>query len=287
MRSWWLPALVSSGLAVLSGCGGAFNPTYNLTCPGPLAAKASGAANLVYTSADPISVDWRVTPSTTGTFVQPTTVGPATNEDEPVTVGSQFNAAAEGTATISAVVDGDTVASCTVQVLPEGVEPVTLTLVVVGMGSVSGSAGNLACPGTCSASLVPETAVTLTPTPATNWDLTSVTGGCTDAGNGTYTVAPAVDTTCVFTFEDASAPSFVTIPAGPFSRGCDGANCSGDAPLTTVTFSQAYDIDLNEVTVSQYKACVDGGPCTEPLPGARAPPVTGARRARTTFPSTA
>jgi sulfatase modifying factor 1 len=261
--------LAVGGAALLAGCGGGFDPTYVLTCPSAVTAKTVGAVSLAYTASDPIIVEWRITPANAGTFGQLETPGAATNEGEPVTIGTQLNAQTAGSATIDALVDSEKVASCAVEILPEGVEPVTLTLVVAGMGSVSGSVGGLACPGTCAAEVAPGTAVTLTPTPATNWTLGGVTGGCADAGDGTYTVSPSADTTCTFTFMDASNPgNTVMVPAGAFTRGCEGG-CSGDSPLGTVTLSQAFRIDVTEVTVSDYKACVDAGACT--APGSREP----------------
>jgi len=59
----------------------------------------------------------------------------------------------------------------------------------------------------------------------------------------------------------------VLIPAGTFWMGCNSAkdtNCqSNESPQHKVTLSSYY-MDVNEVTVGQYKACVDAGVCTAP-----------------------
>jgi iron(II)-dependent oxidoreductase len=63
------------------------------------------------------------------------------------------------------------------------------------------------------------------------------------------------------------APNMQLIPAGPFWMGCNEAidtNCNDDEkPYHEVTLS-AYYIDRYEVTVRDYKACVDAGVCTVP-----------------------
>ena len=262
MRHAWFSALALLGAAPLAACGG-FDPTYVLTCPAPLAEKTVGTVSLAYTASDPIAVEWRIAPATAGTFGAAESPAPPTNEGEPLTVGTQFNAAERGTAKISAFVESVEVASCSVEILPEGVEPVTLTVVVSGMGAVRADVGGIVCPGTCAATLAPGTPVVLTPTPAANWDLTSVVGGCADAGDGTYTVSPDADTTCTFTFEDQTSPgNTVMVPSGSFTRGCTG--CPGDTPKGTVTLSRGFRIDVTEVTVAAYKACVDVGSCTIP-----------------------
>ena len=78
----------------------------------------------------------------------------------------------------------------------------------------------------------------------------------------------------VWTFrtEDMAAAAvlsaMVTIPAGEYRMGCDGANpeeeCFADElPLHTV-YLDAYQIDKYEVTISEYRACVAAGACTAP-----------------------
>ncbi|CAN0571979.1 unnamed protein product, partial [Laminaria digitata] len=99
-----------------------------------------------------------------------------------MTVGTQFNPEGEGAAKLVASVNGVDVGSCDVDVLPANVAPVTLTLVVVGMGQVTAAEPALDCPGTCAADVLPGTKVRLTAAPATDWELTTVTGGCMDVG---------------------------------------------------------------------------------------------------------
>ncbi len=62
----------------------------------------------------------------------------------------------------------------------------------------------------------------------------------------------------------------VLIPQGSFKMGCvpcDGVYCgycdSNEKPQHTVTLDAFY-MDVHEVTVAKYKACVDAGKCTAP-----------------------
>ncbi len=59
------------------------------------------------------------------------------------------------------------------------------------------------------------------------------------------------------------------VPAGPFQMGCNPAldrDCEFDeTPLHDVTLS-AFRIDKYEVTVDEYRKCVDSGVCREPAP---------------------
>lgn len=264
MRALGLTLALPLAVAGLSGCSSDFDPTYMVSCPTPIQVGTAAAINITYTTVDPVAFDWRAEPTTAGTYVDVTTIGDATNEDEPMTVGTQFNPEAEGAAKLVASVNGVDVASCDVDVLPANVPPVTLTLVVVGMGQVTAADPALDCPGTCAADVLPGTTVRLTAAPATDWELTTVTGGCMDVG-GVFDVTASEDTTCTFTFVDTSMPQTdqIRIPAGSFTRGCPNpALCPGYEAVATVVLSKDFLIDKYEVTVGQYRRCVDAGGCT-------------------------
>lgn len=66
---------------------------------------------------------------------------------------------------------------------------------------------------------------------------------------------------------DEPYPGMQRIPAGPFWMGCNEAidtNCQDDEkPYHEVTLSEFF-IDRYEVTVIDYKACVDAGTCSVP-----------------------
>jgi len=74
---------------------------------------------------------------------------------------------------------------------------------------------------------------------------------------------------CNATATCVQAPAgMAAIPAGTFWMGCNSAkdsSCSSsETPQHKVTLS-GYFMDLNEVTATQWQACIDGGACTAPM----------------------
>jgi len=63
---------------------------------------------------------------------------------------------------------------------------------------------------------------------------------------------------------DCSPEDMVYVPAGKFWRGSEDG--SGDEKPMTEIYLDAFYIDTFEVTVSQYKECVDAGDCGSPYP---------------------
>jgi formylglycine-generating enzyme required for sulfatase activity len=63
-------------------------------------------------------------------------------------------------------------------------------------------------------------------------------------------------------------PEMVSVPGGPFTRGCnqaveDCSNLTDQVPLAMITVS-TFTIDGTEVTQAAYKLCIDAGKCTAP-----------------------
>lgn len=56
----------------------------------------------------------------------------------------------------------------------------------------------------------------------------------------------------------------VKIPAGCFRMGCTKAPCAGEPLPSREVCLDEYSIGHHEVTVAEYKACVDAGTCTKP-----------------------
>ena len=80
---------------------------------------------------------------------------------------------------------------------------------------------------------------------------------------GAPAVGPTNGAPCAAT--DACPPiGWVEVPAGSFEMGT-ADNYASERPVHTVTLS-AFDLSRTEVTVGQYRACVDAGVCTRPGP---------------------
>jgi len=62
-----------------------------------------------------------------------------------------------------------------------------------------------------------------------------------------------------------STIEMILIPGGTFKMGTDNIG-SGEKPVHTVTLS-GFRISKSEITVSQYRACVDAGACSQPDTG--------------------
>lgn len=85
-------------------------------------------------------------------------------------------------------------------------------------------------------------------------------GICTAGGQKICTGADmCVDGGCVPT-------PMALIPAGSFNMGCVGdLNCDPSEKPQHVVMLDAFYVDIYEVTVAKYKACVDAGKCTLPF----------------------
>lgn len=63
----------------------------------------------------------------------------------------------------------------------------------------------------------------------------------------------------------AAGPAMVAVPAGEGLIGCNDAvdsECEDDEKPGRVVATAAFEIDVTEVTVAQYRACVEAGACS-------------------------
>jgi hypothetical protein len=93
----------------------------------------------------------------------------------------------------------------------------TLTVSLAGGGSGSVSGAGISCPGTCSASYAPGTAVTLTATPAARSTFAGWGGACSGAGACTVTMNSDQSATATFTLRP---PIIVCHALCPCRTGC-------------------------------------------------------------------
>jgi hypothetical protein len=97
---------------------------------------------------------------------------------------------------------GQCAPSTTGAALEPGVLPYHLTVAVTGSGSVSGT--GISCPGSCSGSYPPGSAVTLTATPASRQKFVSWSGGACAPFTPSCTVTVSADTVVTATFSAAT-----------------------------------------------------------------------------------
>jgi uncharacterized repeat protein (TIGR03803 family) len=84
---------------------------------------------------------------------------------------------------------------------------VTLTVAVVGDGSVASTDGFIHCPGTCSHTYPPNTPVTLDATPGQGWVFGGWNGGCLGTGSCTVTMTQSLSVDAIF----SQAQQFVAV----------------------------------------------------------------------------
>ncbi len=116
----------------------------------------------------------------------------------------------------------------------------TVSVTLSGKGTVTGSAGGIKCPGTCSASFAPGTSVTLTASPSgtvfTGWsgDCAGAQASCVLTANGAMTATANFGQAFTLTVKSSSKGT-VTSDAGGINCGksCSAVLNSG----TTVTLS--------------------------------------------------
>jgi hypothetical protein len=183
---------------------------------------------------------------------------------------------------------------CTVQmnaaasVTATFVQNVALTVNVTGSGSVTSSPAAINCPSTCSANFTAGTQVTLTATPASDWNFSGWGGACSGVGNCVVTMNAAQSVTATFVATQytlnvsvagngtvTSSPSGISCPsvctmnyasgtpvmltatptAGATFNGWGGA-CSGNGSCLVTMNS------LESVT-AMFSASGGGGPSTQ------------------------
>jgi hypothetical protein len=118
----------------------------------------------------------------------------------------------------------------------------SLTVSVTGSGTVSSNPAGISCPSTCSHAFTGGSQVTLTPTPASGWVLSSWGGACSGSGGCTVTISAAESVTATFVQAvtlSVSVTGSGTVTSSPAGISC-GSNCSaGYAPGTQVTLTAA------------------------------------------------
>jgi NOL1/NOP2/fmu family ribosome biogenesis protein len=110
--------------------------------------------------------------------------------------------------------------------------PNSLSVTVVGQGTVASNPAGINCPGDCGEPYPPGTLVTLTATPSAGWAFSAWSGDCTGT-NPTIPVTLNTAKACTATFTQLSYALYVSVNGqGTVGSSPAGINCPGDCAET-------------------------------------------------------
>lgn len=159
----------------------------------------------------------------------------------------------------------------------EPVQPTTYVLSVTapasGQGTVTSSTGGISCPGTCSASLVAGTKVTLTATAGKNYLFSGWSGACSGT-SCTVTINSAESVTASFKAGDGISVALIGTGTGTVTSKPPGITCSNTSTTAcTATFPANTQVTLTESAGTNFfggwgGACTGTGGCSVVVTGA-------------------
>lgn len=126
--------------------------------------------------------------------------------------------------------------------------PVTVTLSGAGSGTVTSAPSGISCPGTCTKQFAPNTAVTLTASPAAGSLFAGWSGGC-DSTETTCTVSTYATTDVIASFIPAGSSVTLTVTkggtgSGTITSGPGGIDCG---TVCTATLAAGTSVQLTAV----------------------------------------
>jgi hypothetical protein len=133
----------------------------------------------------------------------------------------------------------------------------SLTVSVTGSGTVASNPSGISCPSTCSHVFTGGSPVTLTPTPANGWVLSSWGGAC--SGSGGCSVPMNAAETVTATFVPLEALSVSVTGSGTVTSSPGGINCGSTC---TANFAQGTQVTLTATPANGYGLSSWGGACS-------------------------
>ncbi len=150
------------------------------------------------------------------------------------------------------------------------VQPQTLSIAVIGQGSVTSNPSGLSCPTTCSANYVPETEITLRAMPAPGWAFDGWSGDpdCADGViqsdaarvecTATFSELPSLVGALTVTIDDGGAGANNVVTSMPAGIACPTACAAEFAVGEEVMLLPAEDVGWQFVGWSGDFDCEDG-----------------------------
>jgi len=217
-----------------------------------------------------------VTNATTGAAYV-LTATPGTGQ---VFTGWSGAAGCTGTGTCSVTMDAAKAVSATFALAPQ-----TLSLTIVGTGSVASSPAGIACAASCAPSLTANGTYVLTATPGTNQVFVGWSGACSGTGTCSVTMDSAKDVSASFAMS-TKALTLTIAGTGSVSSSPTGVACSVSC-VTTAATGSAYVLTATPGTGQVFSGwsgaagCTGTGTCSVTLDAAKAVTATFAAAPQT------
>ncbi|MEL7367418.1 MAG: SUMF1/EgtB/PvdO family nonheme iron enzyme [Myxococcota bacterium] len=252
--------ILLAGIAAIH-CPGNPEDEFDLLCT-PTMAQVGERVNITldYTvESTANSFEWSVTPASGA--VETPSQSALTSSGQ---LSNGVTSSQSGTVEVSVSRGGEVLRSCQVQFA--GAPTFDVTVTVTGNGSVRLVDGD--CPSDCEAMVEQGQTIDLVATPDAGWVFDRWLGDC-NGTDATFSLEVDDDKGCEAQFleDDGPGPGEVLIPASMFTRGCNPStdSCAASATPALMLNMSSFIIDLNEITVGEYRACVDDGTCSAPL----------------------
>jgi phospholipase C len=134
-----------------------------------------------------------------------------------------------------------------------------------GTGAVTSSPAGITCPGTCSAEFAPNSQVTLTATPNSNYSFVGWGGNCSGTSACTVTLSASESITATFNApvtDIALTVSLAGAGAGTVTSTPAGINCSATSTACSLSFAPGTTVTLTETPVTTNTFAGWSGACT-------------------------
>jgi phospholipase C len=134
-----------------------------------------------------------------------------------------------------------------------------------GTGTVTSSPAGITCPGTCSADFAPNSQVTLTATPNSNYSFGGWGGNCSGTSTCTVTLSATENISATFTApvtDIALTVSLAGAGSGTVTSTPVGINCSATSTACSISFPPGTAVTLTETPVATNTFAGWSGACT-------------------------
>jgi streptogramin lyase/pimeloyl-ACP methyl ester carboxylesterase len=138
--------------------------------------------------------------------------------------------------------------------------PPNLSVAISGTGSVTSSPAGINCPGSCAATFLLGTQVTLSANPANGWSFTGWSGGCSGAGSCVVAINAPTAVSATFTQNAAAFNlSVSTVGSGMVTSSPSGINCGSTC---SANFASGAAVSLTAAPANGWSFSGWSGACS-------------------------